>query len=240
MNFIFRLLAIFVLVMLGQPARAADEMFDFEILRFRAKMLAARPYVPRPNNVPQSLRTLTYDQYRLITFDEEQTRWRRENVPFQLQYSHPGFVHEHSVQLNEVNGRTSTPIKYAPSLFKFGGLKVGASLPETVGFAGFRVLGALDRPWDELVSFLGASYFRSLCMRTVYGLSARGLALDPAGPNGEEFPVFEEFWIERPAVEAKKFVVYALLNSPSVAGAYRFVVTPGAETVMQTPGFWVR
>ena len=83
------------------------------------------------------------------------------------------------------------------------------------------------------MSFLGASYFRALCLRTVYGLSARGLAVNPTEPEGEEFPVFEEFWIERPAVGAKQFVIYALLDSASVAGAYRFTVTPGADTVMQ-------
>ncbi len=221
------------LLALAPTLRAADEAFDFQILRDRAKALSTRPYQPRPNNVPASLLNLTYDEYRLITFDEEQTRWRRENVPFQLQYSHPGFVHDHSVQLYEVNGGTATPIKYSPSLFKFPDANVGKTLTESVGFAGFRVLGVLDRPWDELASFLGASYFRSLCMRTVYGLSARGLGLNPAGADGEEFPVFEEFWIERPPVGAKQFVIHALLNSPSVVGAYRFIVTPGAETLMR-------
>jgi glucans biosynthesis protein len=84
-----------------------------------------------------------------------------------------------------------------------------------------------------LVSFVGASYFRALCLKTVYGLSARGLAINTAEPEGEEFPVFEEFWIERPIAGAKHFVIYALMDSMSVAGAYRFVVTPGADTVMQ-------
>ncbi len=221
------------LVVLAAASRAADEIFDFETLRFRAKLLAAKPYVSRPTTVPSALQKLSYDDYRLITFDEEKTRWRRENVPFQLQFSHLGFVHRNAVQLFELNSRTATPIKFSRDLFKYGGLKVGAGLTDTLGFAGFRVLGRLDRPWDELVSFLGASYFRSLCMKTVYGLSARGLAVDPAEPTGEEFPVFEEFWIERPAPEAKQFVIYALMDSASLAGAYRFTVAPGAETIMQ-------
>jgi len=221
------------LLAFAASVRAADDIFDFETLRFRAKMLAARPYVRNPTVVPDVLRKLSYDEYRLITFDEEQTRWRRENVPFQIQFSHPGFVHETSVQLFELNGRTATPIKFSRSLFKYGPLKVGAALPDTIGFAGFRVLGSLDRPWDELVSFLGASYFRSLGMRTVYGLSARGLVVNTAEPDGEEFPVFEEFGIERPAPGAKQFVIYALMNSESLAGAYRFTVSPGADTVMQ-------
>ncbi len=228
--------ALIGLLLLVPRTRAAEDMFDFETLRYRAKMLAAKPYAPRPTQVPDSLRKLSYDDYRLILFDEEQTRWRREKVPFQLQFVHPGFVHQTAVQLFELNGHTATPIKFSRTLYKYGALKVGEGLPDTLGFAGFRVLGNLgnpDRPWDEVASFVGASYFRSLAAQTVYGLSARGLGVDVAEATGEEFPVFEEFWIERPGPTAKQFVVYALMNSASLAGAYRFTVNPGAETTMQ-------
>jgi glucans biosynthesis protein len=67
---------------------------------------------------------------------------------------------------------------------------------------------------------------------TLYGLSARGLAVRTAHPTGEEFPAFTHFWIERPSANAPSIVVHALLDSPSVAGAYRFSVTPGVETLM--------
>ncbi|MCX6952471.1 MAG: glucan biosynthesis protein [Verrucomicrobia bacterium] len=228
------LLSLVSLLALAASVRAAEGMFDFEMLRYRAKMLAAQPYAQRPRTVPDSLLALDYDKYRLITFDEEQTRWRRDkDLPYQLQFSHPGFVHTRSVQLHELNGRTSVPINFSRSLFKYADLKIPGELGNDVGFAGFRVLGKLDRPWDELVSFQGASYFRSLCMNTVYGLSARGLAVNTTEPDGEEFPVFEEFWIERPVPGAKQFVIYALMDSASLAGAYRFTVTPGAETLMQ-------
>ncbi len=232
-----RLLGIFCLLgVVVTVARAADEMFDFETLRYRAKMLAAKPYAPRASTVPESLRNLSYDDYRHISFRPEQTRWRRENLPYQLQFFHPGFVHREAVQLFELNGRTATPIKFSRDLFNYGSLNVGAGLSDSLGFAGFRVLGSVgnpDRPWDELVSFVGASYFRSLCTKAVYGLSARGLAVDTAEPAGEEFPAFDEFWIERPAADAKHFVIYALMDSASLAGAYRFTVSPGAETIMQ-------
>ena len=231
-----RLLALLGLLALAVGLRAADEMFDFETLRYRAKMLAAKPYVARPSTVPASLLNLSYDQYRLILFDEEQTRWRREPVPFQLQFVHPGFVHTRAVQLHELNGRQATPIPFARSLYNYGGVKLDGPLPDTIGFAGFRVLGDLgraDHPWDEVVSFAGTSYFRALCANGIYGLSARGLVINAAEPGGEEFPVFEEFWIEKPAPKAKQLVIYALLDSASVAGAYRFTISPGAETVMQ-------
>ena len=44
-------------------------------------------------------------------------------------------------------------------------------------FAGFKVLHPLNSPdkWDELISFLGASYYRALGRHQLYGASARGL-----------------------------------------------------------------
>ena len=73
----------------------------------------------------------------------------------------------------------------------------------------------LNRPdyFDEFVVFQGASYFRAVAKGQGYGLSARGLALNTAAPNGEEFPVFRTFWIERPRLEANVIVVHALLDS---------------------------
>jgi glucans biosynthesis protein len=86
---------------------------------------------------------------------------------------------------------------------------------------------------DELLVFLGASYFRMLGQGQRYGTSARGLAVDTAERNGEEFPRFEEFWIVRPDRNARELTVYALLDSRRLVGAYRFIVRPGAETVTE-------
>jgi glucans biosynthesis protein len=36
--------------------------------------------------------------------------------------------------------------------------------------------------------------------------------------------------LEKPAPGAQQFIVYALLDSPSVTGAYRFVIKPGTTT----------
>lgn len=103
-----------------------------------------------------------------------------------------------------------------------------------IGYAGFRLHYPLntDDYFDELISFLGASYFRALAEGQKYGLSARGLAIDTAVPTGEEFPVFKEFWLQRPRWHDNSAVIYALLDSPSITGAYKFTVTPGADTVI--------
>lgn len=222
------------LATLHVASRAADVPFDFEVLQYRAKSLAARPYAERPNRVPESLRKLTYDQYRDLRFNPNSAWWRRERLPFQLQFFHPGFIYNRTVQLSEVSGGKVEPISYDKDLFNFGANRDLGSIPGDMGFTGFRIHYPLNSPeyLDELAVFQGASYFRALGQGMRYGLSARGLALNTAEPGGEEFPVFEEFWVERPTDKAKAITVYALMDSPSVAGAFRFIITPGPSTVM--------
>jgi glucans biosynthesis protein len=210
----------------------ADDVFDFEVLRFQAKMLAAKPFVQSPVSVPEPLLKLNYDQYRDIRFKPSESLWRRERLPFELQFFHPGFTFDRPVHIHTLQGKSAEPVPFSSSLFDYGINRV-PSVPSTTGFAGLRILYALNKPGDELGSFLGASYFRFLCQRAIYGLSARGLALNTGEQGGEEFPVFREFWVERPSPDSKTLNVYALLDGPSVAGAYRFQITPGADTVIQ-------
>jgi periplasmic glucans biosynthesis protein len=212
-------------------ARAADVVFDFEVLRYDAKLLAARPYAPRPSTVPEALLKLSYDQFRDIRFKPAESLWRRERLPFELQFFHPGFNFDQTVQINILHGREIDTVPFSPALFDYGMNRV-PSVRSTMGFAGFRILYPLNKPGDEIGAFLGASYFRFLCQRAVYGLSARGLAINTGEPGGEEFPAFRAFWVERPQADAKAIAVYALLDGPSAAGAYRFLVTPGADTVV--------
>ena len=215
----------------GYSLRAAGEILDFEAVRTRAQALAKAPYEGRPRPLPDWLLKLNYDQYRDIRFVPTQSWWNRERLPFKLQFFHPGFVFTRTVQLNEVVDGVSRPIPFDRRLFDYGHNEVGP-LPASIGYAGFRIHNFLNQPNDELGVFQGASYFRFLCRRAVYGLSARGLAVDTAEPTGEEFPNFEEFWVRRPAPDAKQIVVYALLNGPSVTGAYEFAIDPGNDTVM--------
>ena len=124
------------------------------------------------------------------------------------------------------------PVPYQPDMFNYGANNFGDSLPADLGFAGFRIHYPLHRPdyFDELAVYLGASYFRILGRNQIYGASARGLAVDTAATSGEDFPRFREFWIEEPGADATRLTIYALLDSRSATGAYRFVLTPGTDT----------
>ena len=86
--------------------RGEDQVFDFEVLRYEAKMLAAKPYAPQPVDVPTSLLKLNYDQYRDIRFRPSESIWRRERLPFELQFFHPGFNFGFALQINPAEAHT--------------------------------------------------------------------------------------------------------------------------------------
>ncbi|RJS25053.1 glucan biosynthesis protein D [Corallococcus sp. H22C18031201] len=209
--------------------------FSAEVVRERARALAARPYREPPVGVPPEYANLSYDAYRDIRYRADQALWRTAGLPFQAQFFHPGLFFPRPVAMNVVEGGRSRPLAFSPSLFTYGPLVKVPPLAKSEGFAGFRLAYPLNRPdvMDELVAFLGASYFRGLGQGNRYGLSARGLAIDTGLPGGEEFPSFREFWLETPAPGEARVVVHALLDGPSVAGAYRFVIHPGERTVME-------
>ncbi len=226
-----------VLILLGTglALQAADRTFDFDVLQFRAKALAAQPYAEPKQHMPDWLLNLDYNQYQDIRFDQARTFWKSEKLPYQLQFFHLGRGFKRPVQIHELVRNEEKLIEFSPRLFDYGKNKISGRIPSNMGFAGFRVLTQLNGPerYDELAAFLGASYFRVLGSGMRYGLSARGLAINTGEPGDEEFPVFDEFWLERPVPGAKSITIFALLNSPSLAGAYRFIITPGTETLMQ-------
>lgn len=214
---------------------APKPAFNAERVRERARELAGRPYQAPVAALPPEYARLSYDQYRDIRYSNERARWRDAGLPFQAQFFHPGFLYTSPVMVHEVVGGRVETVRFSPDLYEYGALVKAPAPARMEGFAGFRLTHPLNRPdhFDEVVSFLGASYFRSLGRGNVYGLSARGLAIDTALPEGEEFPSFREFWLEKPAPGADRVVVHALMDSPSVTGAYRFVIIPGERTVME-------
>jgi glucans biosynthesis protein len=218
-----------------QPAPVAPApapAFGFEDVQRIARQRASVAYQDLSNKLPDSIAKLNYDQYRDIRFRSDHALWRNLTL-FEVQFFHRGFAFERRVNINEVGpDGMPYPINYDPSEFDFGRNPVPQNLPSDLGFAGFRVHYPLNRPEykDELVVFLGASYFRVLGRDQNYGASARGLAINVATAAGEEFPYFSDFWLVRPQAQQRTLTIYALLDSPSLTGAYRFEVRPGTTT----------
>ena len=215
-------------------ASATAHGFSFDAVAHRAQELAAAPYRPQEIKLPKELETIDYDHFRDIRFRPEHRLWHDANLPFEVAFFHLGLYFNQSVRINEVSGETVREVRYDPSLFDFGVNKFDPKRMTGLGFSGFRVHYAVNTPKykDEVLVFLGASYFRALGKGQVYGISARALAIDTGLASGEEFPSFVEFWIERPAPAATELKIYALLDSKRASGAYRFVLRPGVETVV--------
>ena len=214
------------------PARADSTPFDRSIVRQMARDAAAKPFKAPDTKLPDNLQKLDYDRYRAIRFLPDRALWRGEKLPFEAQFFHRGFFYESRVDIYEVANGQATRIVYRPELFSFGSTPPPS--PDTdLGFAGFRLHAPINRPdyYDEVCVFLGASYFRAVAKGEIYGLSARGLAINTGEAKGEEFPLFKTFWIEKPAANANSIVVHALLDSESAAAAYRFTIRPGDTTV---------
>lgn len=205
--------------------------FTFETLIERAASLAARPFADPSYRIPAAWRALSYDQHRQIRYRRRRALWRNRKL-FQLQFFHPGFLFHHDVAVSLLRDGVATPFGYQPERFHFGELDPQTLGTDGLGYAGLRVHYPLNRgsSSDEFAVFLGASYFRLIGRDQVYGLSARGLAVNTALPEGEEFPLFRAFWVEEPADDATSLTLYALLDSVSVTGAYRFVLHPRAAT----------
>lgn len=228
--------AVLVSVCAASVCTAQDAFaLAFDDVAKAAQKLAAAPYKKPAEALPKELAGLSYDQYRDIRNKPENFHWHDTGSPFEIGFFHLGLYYDQPVRIHEVTERETVEIKYDPRLFDFGSNKLDHSKFTDLGFAGFRIHHPINnaKVKDEVVVFLGASYFRALGKDQGYGLSARGLAIDTGLPSGEEFPRFVEFWIERPAANAKDLVIYGLLDSRRATGAYRFVVKPGVTTEVE-------
>ena len=220
----------------AQPAEVkSPEGFTRQIVVDQARQLSQAPFNPGQGKVPQSLLNLSFEAWHDITYRPEKALWENEKLPFKVRFSHPGLLYDRLVAVNVVDKGAAEPIPFDLSMFDYGN---NHTLPEQIpakfGFAGFHIDGAGKgaKHFHELVSFLGASYFRAVGQDQAFGLSARGLAVDTALPDGEEVPYFKEFWIEKPTRKSSSLTVHALLDSKSLTGAYTFVIADGKTTTM--------
>jgi len=204
--------------------------FSFDWLREQAKQLAAQPYQAPIIRQADILDRIDYDAHLEIQFRPEAALWQQGDGPYPVRFFHLGRLFPTPVKIYAVRGGTAREVRYSSHLFTFGKADFAAALPDDMGFAGFRVMHSRtdERDW---LAFLGASYFRSSGELDQYGISARGVAIDTALPTAEEFPRFTHFWLE-PAANPQAVMIYALLDGPSITGAYRIEALRQEHVVM--------
>jgi len=206
-------------------APSAGRSFSWEWLKAHAAQLARDR--PRPLPAPvAAAHAVDYDAANRIAFRPDRAIGADDGYAvrlFPLTRNAPL-----PVRISVVENGIAREIVHSEDMFEV--VRGEGPAPKIVpGIAGFRVMN--KGGVGDWLAYLGASYFRSAGALDQYGLSARGLAIDTGIDGAEEFPVFTRFWIER---SATGLTVYALLESPSVTGAYRFVNRDnGRENIVQ-------
>jgi glucans biosynthesis protein len=199
--------------------------FSFERLIERTRQLAGQPYAAAAR-VPEALAAIPLPVWERIRFLPEARVWG-DQPSYRLSFPFPGAIHREPVRVSTVEDGLAHLVPFRLSMYDLAGLRLdGDPPPETLGFAGLKVHYPLVQPgaFVELLSFLGASFFRAVGRGTLFGASARALTLNTGLGRPEEFPAFRQFWVQRPAQPTDPLTIYALLDSPSVAGAFRFDV----------------
>jgi glucans biosynthesis protein len=216
----------------GPPAPVS-----FEALKERAQTMARAPYEPPPRPSPEVLQQIDYDAHGKIKFRTDLALWADGPSEFPVTFFHLGRYFQSPVRMHVVEGGQAREIVYDNAYFDMPADSPAHRLPDSSGFAGFRFQeargGSLDWRKNDWVAFLGASYFRAIGELFQYGLSARGVAIDTAvfGAS-EEFPSFTHVYFETPAAGSNGVTVLALLDGPSLAGAFRFIMRRGKAVAM--------
>jgi glucans biosynthesis protein len=218
---------------MASSAAPSNKSFEYKDAVEEARLLSQKPF-EEPKKIPEFLSKISYDQWRSIRFKPEKALWREDKLPFEAEFFHPGFLYNRTVSINVVESDEIRPIPFSRDLFHYGMNEFKEKVPEDLGFAGFRLHYPINtsKYFDEVVVFLGASYFRAVASNEHFGLSARGLAVDTAMESGEEFPFFKKFWLVHPQKKAESITIFALLDSPSLTGAYQFGIQPGKATLI--------
>ncbi|MEZ4247000.1 MAG: glucan biosynthesis protein [Polyangiales bacterium] len=209
----------------------ADTVFA-EAERRARRRLRQRPIAP-PTEVPPELRGISYDLYRQIRFRTDRSLWRADGGRYEVQLFHRGFYYGRSVDVVVHDAAGAHPVAFDPALFEYPeGLEPNRFAG--LGFAGLRLHAPIntDAYRDEVLVFLGASYFRAVGRGNVYGLSARCLGIDTGLEGPEEFPEVVALHLVAPAPDEAQAFVVAEVRGPSVEAAFRFELLPGGPTTI--------
>lgn len=213
--------------------------FGFEDVATLAADRATRVYKQPIAKLVGSFANLDYDSYRGIRFRGDADPMGGDGR-FSMDLLSPGVIFYEPVNISVVHDGRARKIAFDPALLEFDPSQFPDGVDLTtvgdMGWSGFRLRTVLNRPGvlDEFLVFQGATYFRAVARGTIYGLSARGLAIKTGSPDGEEFPLFTDFWVHRPDPNSEWIRIHALLDSKSVSGAFQFDVNPGAVTMIRT------
>jgi glucans biosynthesis protein len=218
----------------AEAPAASEAAFSEDWLLRRAEELAQQPFSQPELTLPAELADLNQARYRAIQFKPEAAVWKDDQVNFNLQFFHTGFQYKNPVEIFLIEDEVPRLYPYSPALFNFGEPLTPPPADSQSGFSGVRVHSPIHQPngKDPVLVFLGASFFRAIATGQAFGTLARGISINTAQAEGEEFPFFRTLWIRKPAPGDRQLTVYGLLDGPSLTGSYKIRVEPGRFTIM--------
>lgn len=223
--------------------------FSWEGLIDQARLMALQAYQAAPQPNRDVLEQIDWAAHGKIRYKPEDALFAGGPGQYPVAFFHPGRFFQSPVQMFQLDKFTSSgkqtrliarEILYDKRHFEMPDDSPAQHLGAHTSYAGFRIqesrLGdqtRLDWQHNDWAAFLGASYFRAIGDEYQYGLSARGIAINVVEPGlAEEFPVFTRFYFAPQTEGSDTVIVYALLDGPSITGAYRFAMTRGTGVVM--------
>jgi glucans biosynthesis protein len=219
----------------GEPALGTrfgkPQPFNFEDLRARARELASKPYAA-PTPAPAIVADVDFDAVQKIKYRGDRAMFPTGPGACPVRLFHVDKYNQLPVRIFELTDGEARELIYSADSFDYKDPAFARKLPSDLGYSGFRVMDGRGKETDWL-AFQGASYFRTSGEENQYGASARGIAVNTAMPSPEEFPRFTEFWIEQSKGDSANVTIYALLDGPSVSGAYKFTATKSRVPVME-------
>ena len=96
------------------------EPFSWDILKAKAKALAASAYQANVQPMPEALVDLTYDQFRNIEYRADKAIWNGTEQPYRVELFHNGYIYRDPVSISIVENGRAAPLKYDKSMFDFG------------------------------------------------------------------------------------------------------------------------
>jgi periplasmic glucans biosynthesis protein len=120
----------------GTTVQAAA--FNLDQVAAKARELAQRPYT-RPPQVPEFMRTLSYDEFRSIRFDPQRSLWQGTGSRFEVMLMVPGLFFTHQVKINVIDGSGVTPLAFNKEYFQSDNTEL---FKKTAGGSGLRGLQA--------------------------------------------------------------------------------------------------
>jgi len=207
---------------LGAAELGKPEPFSFDLLIERAEALAKSPFTPLDHRYNELVHAIDGRDLQGIQMRDNARLWYGdEGRPFQIKGTHRSHHQGKLIRLFTVEEGEAREWQYRKTLFSYKDPSLARSAPSDLGFGGFRVVSA--ETGEAWLSHSGTSFFGAIGIEGHYGASARGIVIDPILSNEEELPVFTHFWLEQPPSEHPQIHIYALLEGPSLTGAYQFI-----------------